>query len=191
MHQPFITCHYHLTRDEYLDIQLYVRRRALWWRGGGFGALILMFIAGTVTHGDDPFRDALVKWKEGDFLGALNIIFPLLILAGVCIFAASRILPVRALCSMARLKREPELVNQKRVILIDEKGIHAENGESMFDQAWDVYSCVRESKSAFAFHYRGLSSILWLPKHGFDTPEDINRFRTLIQERVKDFRRLG
>jgi hypothetical protein len=56
---------------------------------------------------------------------------------------------------------------------------------------WLRVTNARELSSGFIFFMGQRKRIyIWLPKHGFSSPEDIDHCRTLLQEHIKDFRRL-
>jgi len=190
MEQPVVTCSYVLTRDEYRTFQVYWRQYT-WWRGVAFAFIPVLFFGSMLAKPDPALRNTWGKLSAGQVWDALNPVLPHIIILGLSIYGATRLLPIKSLCSTAKMKRVPGLLDQKRFISIGPEGIHAVIGERTFHQDWNTFSSTRETQKGFALHYPGFTSALWLPKYGFSSSTEIDRCRTLFQAHAKKFQKIS
>jgi len=76
--------------------------------------------------------------------------------------------------------------------VLDETGYIFEAPSIRSRVEWPRVTSARELPSGFIYFMGKRKRIyIWLPKHGFSSPEEIDRCRALIREHIKDFRGLS
>ncbi len=82
--------------------------------------------------------------------------------------------------------------DQDVAYVLDETGYNFEAPSIRSRVEWPRVTSAHEVSTGFIFYIgRRKRTYIWLPKHGFSSPEDIDRCRALIQEHIKDFRGLS
>jgi hypothetical protein len=177
-----ITCAYTFTPEEFRTSVLLSRRMMATWRKIIYIGMCLVFltVAGLSLLGLRR-ADGTMDW------GSLG---PFAILVFVSVYLLSRILPIRALCSIGNFRKRP-YCNRTIQNSISAEGIGTQTEHSAATLLWSGIGKARESEDGFAvFPTESRGIFVWFPFHGFASPADIERCRAVIQEHVKDFRRV-
>jgi len=79
--------------------------------------------------------------------------------------------------------------DQDVAYVLDQTGYSFEAPSIRSRVEWPRVTSAREVSAGFIFFMGRRKRIyIWLPKHGFSSPEDIDRCCALIREQIKDFR---
>ena len=179
MEKDSVTCSWVFTVDEYKTTQVLARRLYTpWGRLALFACIPLMGFAGMFTsNAKNDFHDP-------------NFWIPIVILILIILYVISQQLPIRAFCGTWNFRRG-DVYNAQLSQTISREGYSTEESDARSVVKWSGLERALETPAGFAlFRPAKKKTFLWLPKHGFSSPKDIDLCRALIKEYLPDFRTL-
>jgi hypothetical protein len=80
--------------------------------------------------------------------------------------------------------------NLQLTYILQNSGIHQESSLVQSTMKWEVFSRACENQNGFILNVAGSNSLIWIPKSGFTTIENIDQCRELFRQHVKNSKRL-
>jgi hypothetical protein len=124
-----------------------------------------------------PVGKPLSTWDIANNL--LSLVFFVIVMTLIFVFSNS--------WSFRRLPS----YNQDMQYALSAEGIHLKTALFEIKLFWDAVTCAAESKWGIVLFLKGKRSFHWLSKSGFTSPTDVEAFRALLRQHVKDTRNLS
>jgi hypothetical protein len=179
MERKSIICSFVMTVEEYKTTQVLARRLSPpYFQLGVVAFIIVLGLLGTFASKAPSIRD-----DPGYYL-------PLSIFVFLVFYLAYQVLPVRAFCG-TRAFRRSDLYNLEITQKLSEEGLFSDDADTQALIKWSGMPRALETNVGFALFRTGKKkTFFWFPKHALSSPGAVDQCRALIQEHIKDFRRL-